>query len=66
MTTVGEISVAVRRLPERELKKFRKWFVAYDAAAWDRQIERDEAAGRLDALIREARRETRAGRTKAL
>ena len=33
MTTVAEISGAVRRLPKRELAKFRKWFAEFDAAA---------------------------------
>ena len=29
MTTVAQISGAVRRLPKRDLAKFRKWFVEY-------------------------------------
>ena len=66
MTTAAEISGAVRLLPKRELKKFRAWFVAYDAAAWDRQLEQDVAAGRLDRLAREALRDLRAGRCSDL
>ena len=66
MTTVAEISGAVRRLPKRELMKFRKWFVAYDAAAWDKQFERDVAGGRLDRLAREALQDLRAGRCSDL
>jgi len=66
MPTVAEISGAVRRLPKRDLAKFRKWFVKYDAAAWDRQLERDVLAGRLDKLAREALRDLRAGRTTDL
>ena len=66
MTTVAEISGAVERLPKRDLVRFRKWFAEYDAATWDRRIELDGAAGRLDALTREARREVRAGRAKSL
>ena len=66
MTTVAEISGAVRRLPKRELTKFRKWFVAQDAAQWDRQFEEDVAAGRLDGLAREAIRDLRAGRCSDL
>ena len=66
MTTVAEITGAVRQLPKRDLDRFRKWFAAYDAAAWDRQFERDVAAGRLDKFAREAQREVRAGRAKAL
>lgn len=53
-------------MPKRELKKFRKWFVEYDAAAWDRQLERDVAAGRLDRLAREALRDLSAGRCSDL
>jgi hypothetical protein len=66
MTTVAEISGAVRRLPKRELAKFRKWFTEFDAATWDREFEEDVAAGRLDALAREALRDDRAGRTTPL
>ena len=66
MTTVAEISGAIRRLPKRELDRFRKWFAEYDAAAWDLQFERDVADGRLDGFAREAQREVRAGRAKAL
>ena len=66
MMTVAEISGAVRRLPKRDLAKFRKWFVEYDAAAWDRQLEQDVAAGRLDKLAREALKDLRAGRTTDL
>ena len=57
MTTVAEIAGAVKRLPKKDLVKFRKWFVDYDATAWDRQIESDQSAGRLEAMIRESRRD---------
>lgn len=66
MTTVAEISGAVRRLPKRDLERFRKWFAEYDAVAWDAQLERDVADGRLDKFAREAARAVRAGRTTAL
>ena len=38
------------------------WFAEFDAAAWDRQFERDVAEGRLDALADEALRNAREGR----
>jgi len=66
MTTVAEISGAVRRLPKRDLARFRKWFMEYEAAVWDRQFEQDVATGRLDKLAREALMELRAGRTTEL
>ena len=66
MTTVSEISGAVRRLPKRDLGRFRKWFAEYDAAEWDQQLERDVAEGRLDRFAREAQRQVRTGRASAL
>ena len=66
MNTAAAISVAVKRLPKRELTRFREWFAEYDATEWDRQLASDATAGKLDALIREAKRDHRAGRTKAL
>ena len=66
MTTVAEITGAVKRLPKRELARFRIWFAEYDAAAWDDQLDADVAGGRLDSLAREALREDKAGRTTDL
>lgn len=54
MRTVEEIEDAVRQLSSADLAAFRAWFAELDAAAWDRQIEEDAAAGRLDALADEA------------
>lgn len=66
MSTVEEIRLAVKRLPRKDLARFRRWFAEYDAAVWDRQLAEDAAAGRLDAVAGRALREHRAGRTKAL
>lgn len=66
MTTVAEITGAVKRLPKRDLARFRKWFAEYDATVWDRQIEADDTAGKLLSLVREAQRDHRTGRTKEL
>ncbi len=62
MSGVNEIEAAVLRLTPAELDAFRTWFTEFDAAAWDRQIEDDVAAGRLDALADEAVDDLRAGR----
>lgn len=66
MSTVPEIESAVQRLSSAELREFRAWFLNFDAAKWDRQIERDAAAGRLVTLADEALAEHRAGRTRPL
>jgi hypothetical protein len=66
MTTMAEITGAVKRLPKKDLARFRKWFAEYDASVWDSQLEADVTTGRLDALADEALREHKAGRTTAL
>lgn len=62
MSTVKEIEDAVRRLSAEELAAFRAWFAEFDAAAWDRKMEADAAAGRLDDLAEEALKDLREGR----
>jgi hypothetical protein len=67
MSTVHEIEDAIRKLPDEDLVALRAWFAEFDdAAAWDRQFERDVAEGRLDALADEALRDAREGRCTEL
>jgi hypothetical protein len=66
MSTITEIEAAVQRLGPEELAKFRDWFAHFDAERWDRQIDQDVAAGRLDALAEEALSDLREGRCKDL
>jgi hypothetical protein len=62
MTGLNEVEAAVLGLTPAELEAFRAWFAEFDAAAWDRQMEDDVAAGRLDAFADEALDDLRAGR----
>jgi hypothetical protein len=62
MGSVKQTEEAVLKLSSAELAAFRDWFAELDADAWDRQIEDDTAAGRLDALADEALADLRAGR----
>jgi hypothetical protein len=62
MSTVKEIEVAVSKLSNDELAAFRNWFTEFDAEAWDRQFEKDVAAGRLEALADEAINDLHNGR----
>ncbi len=62
MTTLEEVEEAIRWLPSEELAAFRTWFAEFDAEVWDRQLEEDVRAGRLDALAEEALRDLREGR----
>ncbi len=64
MSTAQDVEQAVERLDPTELAKFRAWFAAFDADAWDEQIEADAAAGRLDDLAAEALADSRADRCR--
>jgi len=59
-------SNGVQALSPEELAQFRAWFLEFDWATWDHQIERDVQAGRLDALAEKALRDHAAGKTTPL
>ena len=63
--SVTEILNAVRSLGEKEKNEFLAGLGEIDFQdAWDRQIEADIKAGRLDRLAEEALAEHRAGKTR--
>jgi hypothetical protein len=66
MSKVEKIEQEVQALSPAELAEFRAWFLAYEWAAWDRQLERDVQAGRLDDLAEKALRDHAAGQTTPL
>ncbi|HVN64450.1 MAG TPA: hypothetical protein VMT58_07415 [Candidatus Binataceae bacterium] len=63
MSKVEALEKKVSGLSAGELAEFRRWFAEFDAAAWDRQIERDAKAGKLDALADIALRNHAAGKS---
>jgi len=64
MSKVEKIEQDVQALSPEELAQFRAWFLEYDWAVWDRQIERDSEAGRLDDMAAKALRDHAAGKSK--
>jgi hypothetical protein len=64
--TVESIEKAVASLSDADLARFRRWFSEFDANAWDDQIERDAAAGKLDRLAAEALAEYNAGKAQEI
>ena len=67
MSTVAEILEAVKQLPEDQKGEFLNRLREVDFEdAWDRQMEADAKAGRLDHLWQEALTDIKAGRTKSL
>ncbi|HUO83987.1 MAG TPA: hypothetical protein VM534_02640 [Thermoanaerobaculia bacterium] len=63
MTKLEAIEREVEKLTPAELAAFRAWFFEHDWQAWDRELEEDVAAGRLDALGAEALAEYERGET---
>jgi len=66
MSKVERIEQDVQALTSDELAAFRQWFREFDAAAWDRQIEDDVRAGKLDALADAALKASAAGKCSDL
>jgi len=63
--SVAEILAAVRKLGEKEKNEFLSGLGEIDFQdAWDRQIEADIQAGKLDRLAEEALLAHRAGQTR--
>lgn len=62
MTRVQDIATAVQRLAPEQRAQFRAWFEAFDANEWDRRLEQDINAGRLDWLADEALGDRSSGR----
>lgn len=63
MSKLEALEKRVSALSAEELAAFRNWFAEFDAAAWDRQVERDVKAGKIDALADEAVRDHAAGKS---
>lgn len=51
--SVQQLETAVAELSSDELARFSQWFERYKSEQWDRQIEQDAKAGRLDAFLAE-------------
>ena len=66
MEKVEKVEREVQAFSVEELAKFRQWFAAFDAEAWDRQFEADVKAGKLDALADRALRDHAAGKSTKL
>ena len=59
--SVEELQSAISQLPAEELNRFSQWFEEFLADQWDRRIEADIQAGRLEAAGRRADDEFNAG-----
>jgi len=66
MSKIEKIEQEIARLGRGELAALREWFRRYDAEEWDRQLEEDIQAGRLEALADQALASHKAGKSNPL
>ena len=63
---IEEIQVAIQSLSPDQYARLRQWLSEQDWEQWDRQIEADAEAGKLDFLIKEAIAEKAQGKLREL
>ena len=66
MGIIEEIKGRIERLSEVEYAELRAGFVERDQKLWDEQIASDQATGKLDDLIAEAKAARSVGKARAL
>lgn len=64
--SVEELEIAIRKLSIEEFSQLANWLDEYRADQWDRQIETDILAGRLDSAAKRADEDFEAGRCTSL
>ena len=63
--SIEDLEKAVAGLPPEQYAEFRTWFEAFEADRFDRKIERDAQAGKLDRLADQAVDDLRKRRAEA-
>lgn len=66
MASIAKIQEEILALSETDYQQLRQWFSELDKDEWDRQIEEDSNAGKLDFLIAEALEAKKKGTLKNL
>ena len=57
MSKIDELKAELESLPSDEFAEIFRWLSEKDWERWDKEIEADSQAGRLDFLVHEAREE---------
>ena len=66
MTQIEAIQAEIESLSREDFARLREWIAERDWQDWDRQIERDSAAGKLDFLRDEAETAKQQGKLRDL
>jgi hypothetical protein len=53
MSKVDELKTEIERLPKEDFTELVRWLSEKDWERWDKEIETDSEAGKLDFLVRE-------------
>ena len=65
MIQVEWLKQRIAALDDVSFAKLRDWFIEFDQVSWDKQLETDSNAGKLDFLINEALTEYQ-GKTRGI
>ena len=66
MSKIDQLKAEIESLPNEEFTEISRWLSEKDWERWDKEIEADSQAGKLDFLVREAREEKTKGTLKDL
>lgn len=66
MIQVELLEQYIAELDDNSFSKLRDWINEFDQARWDKKLETDSNAGKLDFLINSALAEHEAGKTRDL
>ena len=66
MIEVETIEQYIEELDDNSFFKLRDWFIEFEQTRWDKKIEQDSNAGKLDFLINAALDEYHAETTRSL
>ena len=66
MGKIENLEEQIRALSPEEFARFREWFAQFDTEVWDRQLEADVKAGKLDKLAERALQADAAGQSTEL
>ena len=66
MTKVEQIEQEIAKLSPEDARRIAQWLEQFLSNQWDKQLQEDAKAGRLDPLSAQALREIEAGETQSL
>ena len=66
MSKIDELKAEIESLPREEFAEIFRWLTEKDWERWDKEIEADSQAGKIDFLVREAHEEKAKGTLKDL